>query len=71
VELTITSGKKKSTRVAPWVDYLFSQPPGKPGFWKYAIDYRGRAGTLDSYEVRYLPQEEKFTGRLTSTGDAS
>jgi hypothetical protein len=71
VELTITSGKKKSTRVAPWVDYLFSQPPGKPGFWKYAIDYRGRAGTLDSYEVRYLPQEEKFTGRLTSTGDDS
>ena len=71
VELTIDSGKKKSTRVAHWVDYLFSRPPEKPGFWKYAIDYRGRAGTLDTYEVRYLPQAEKFTGRLTSTGDDS
>jgi hypothetical protein len=71
VDLTVTSGNKKSTRVAYWVDYLFSKRPEKPGFWKYAIDYRGRAGTLDTYEIRYLPQEEKFAGRLTSTGDDS
>jgi hypothetical protein len=70
VDLTVTSGEKKSTRVAYWVDYLFSKHPEKPGFWKYAIDYRGRAGTLDAYEVRYLPQAEKFAGRLTSTADA-
>lgn len=71
VELTEISGKEKSTRMALWVDYLFSKPPERPGFWKYAIDYRGRAGTLDSYEVRYLPKEEKFEGQLISTGEGS
>jgi hypothetical protein len=70
VELAVSRGDKKSTRVAYWVDYLFSERPERPGFWKYAIDYRGRAGTLDTYEIRYLPQAEKFTGRLTSTGDS-
>jgi hypothetical protein len=69
VVLTAISGNQESTSTALWVDYLFSKPPEKPGFWKYAIDYRGRAGTLDTFEVRYLPQAEKFTGRLTSTGD--
>ena len=47
------------------------QAPGSPGFWKYAIDYRGRAGTLDAYEVRYRPAEEKFYGQRISTGDDS
>jgi hypothetical protein len=51
------------------VDYLFSKGPVSPGYWKYAIDYRGRAGSLDTYEVRYLPPAGKFTGQLTSTPD--
>jgi hypothetical protein len=71
VELTVFSGKQKSTRAALWVDYLFSKRPAKPGIWHYAIDYRGRAGTLDTYEIRYLPSTEKFTGKLTSTADDS
>jgi hypothetical protein len=71
VALTMISGNQKSTRTALWVDYLFSKPPEKPGFWKYAIDYRGRAGTLDAYEVRYLPAEEKFSGQRISTADDS
>jgi len=71
VTLTVISGKRKSTRTALWVDYLFSQRPERPGFWKYAIDYTGRAGTLDAYEVRYRPAEEKFSGQLISTADDS
>jgi hypothetical protein len=71
VTLTVVTGKQKSTRTAYWVDYLFSRRPERPGFWKYSIDYRGRAGTLDAYEVRYLPEEEKFEGRLIITGDDS
>ena len=71
VTLTVISGKRKSTRTALWVDYLFSQRPASPGAWKYAIDYRGRAGTMDAYEVRYLPAEEKFSGQLISTADDS
>lgn len=71
VVLTVITGNQKSTQTALWVDYLFSKRPERPAFWKYSIDYRGRGGTLDTYEVRYLPQEEKFTGRLTSTADGS
>ena len=71
VALTVIRGKQKSTRNALWVDYLFSKRPERPGFWKYAIDYRGRAGTLDAYEVRYRPEEEKFYGQLTSQEDDS
>ncbi len=64
VALTVISGNQKSTRTVLWVDYLFSKRPESPGFWKYAIDYRGRAGSLDTYEVRYLPQDGKFTGQI-------
>ena len=71
VTLTVISGKQKSTRTALWVDYLFSQRPDSPGVWKYSIDYTGRAGTLDAYEVRYLPAEEKFSGQRISTADDS
>jgi hypothetical protein len=67
--LTVISGNQKATRTILWVDYLFSQRPVSPGYWQYAIDYRGRAGSLDTYEVRYLPQAGKFTGRLTATPD--
>jgi hypothetical protein len=50
-----------------WVDYLFSEKPVRPGYWKYEIDYRGRAGTLDRYEVRYDPGAEVFRGALSSS----
>ena len=53
------------------MDYLFSQRPARPGVWKNAIDYRGGAGGLDAYEVRYLPAEEKFSGQRISTADDS
>lgn len=71
VVLTSITGKQKSTRTALWVDYLFSRRPDSTGVWKYSIDYRGRAGTLDAYEVRYRPAEEKFSGQRISTGDDS
>jgi hypothetical protein len=71
VVLTVISGNQKSTRTALWVDYLFSKPPESPGSWKYAIDYRGRAGTLNEFEVRYRRGEEKFYGRMISQGDDS
>jgi hypothetical protein len=71
VVLTVISGQQKSTRTALWVDYLFSKPPESPGLWKYAIDYRGRAGTLNTFEIRYRPGEEKFYGQMISQGDDS
>ena len=47
-----------------WTDYLFSKRPVQPRHWKYAIDYRGRAGCYDSYDIRYDPERETFFGTL-------
>jgi hypothetical protein len=71
VSLTVIAGNQKSTTTALWVDYLFSKPSKSPGLWKYAIDYRGRAGTLNTFEIRYRPEEEKFYGQMISQGDDS
>jgi hypothetical protein len=68
--LAVTDSRgRKSTEVLDWVDYLFAKEPTGPGRWKYEIDYRGRAGSLDSYEIRYNPAAERFEGTMTSTTD--
>ncbi len=68
--LAVTDSKgKKSTEALDWVDYLFAKEPTGPGRWKYEIDYRGRGGSLDSYEVHYNPAAERFEGTMTSTTD--
>lgn len=46
------------------VDYLFGQKPNKQGVYKYEIDYRGRGGSLDKYEIRYDKKREMFYGTL-------
>jgi hypothetical protein len=63
IELT-TGGK---TETVYWIDYLYSIKPATNGVWKYEIDYRGRGGSLDKYEIRYDKQKEIFVGNLTST----
>jgi hypothetical protein len=70
VSLAVTDSKgKKSTEVLDWADYLFAKEPTSPGRWKYEIDYRGRGGSLDSYEVHYNAAAERFEGTMTSTMD--
>ncbi|HEY5074190.1 MAG TPA: hypothetical protein VII34_05785 [Pyrinomonadaceae bacterium] len=64
VSLEVIDGSKHSNRVSPWADYLFNTKPRRPGYWKYEIDYRGRAGSLDKWEVRYNPANERFEGKL-------
>lgn len=49
-----------------WPDYLFSKKPVRPGYWKFEIDYRGRAGDLDKWEVRYDPKREAFEAKFTA-----
>lgn len=68
LETTHTDGTK-ADEVLDWADYLFSKEPTAPGLWKFEIDYRGRAGSLDRYEVRYNVQAERFEGTLTQTTD--
>lgn len=69
VQIQVREGRKLLTQTRYWTDYLFGQKPVRPGYWKYEIDYRGRAGTLDQYEIRYNRLAERFEGRLTSTAD--
>ena len=69
VELTVGEGRRRETRVSPWVDYLFSRQPDRPGYWKYEIDYRGRGGALDQYEIRYDGRTARFKGTLVSRAD--
>jgi hypothetical protein len=47
-----------------WVDILFLHHPNKQGVWKYEIDYRGQAGALNKYEIRYDKKREIFYGTL-------
>jgi len=65
IKLEVIERSTHSTSVTPWADYLFSKKPLRPGFWRYEIDYRGRAGSLDKWEVRYNALKEQFEGRLT------
>lgn len=65
VNLEVIEGAKHSNRVTLWADYLFSAKPRRPGYWEYEIDYRGRGGSLDKWEVRYNPAKERFEGTLT------
>lgn len=65
IKLDVIEGKKRSSRTSLWADYLVGQKPKAPRYWKYEIDYRGRAGTLDKWEVRYNAAREQFEGTLT------
>jgi len=49
-----------------WVDYLFSEHPTRPRHWSFTIDYTGRGGTLDRYDVHYDRSRERFFGALRS-----
>ena len=54
----------KTAEVLDWVDYLFSRKQTGPGRWKFEVDYTGRGGSLDSYDVRYNEQAERFEGTV-------
>lgn len=58
---------KRSVEIRRWTDYLFSKQPKSAGYWKYEIDYRGRGGLLDKYEIRYNRRAERFEGKVVST----
>jgi hypothetical protein len=69
VSLETEYAGKKTTDVLNWVDYLFSREPSGPGRWKFEVDYTGRGGTLDSYDVRYDARAERFEGTVRRVGE--
>ena len=64
VVLQIFADKKAKTETLEWVDHLFQQRRNKQGRWQYSIDYRGRGGAVDQYDVRYIAKAERFEGTL-------
>jgi hypothetical protein len=71
IVLTEVAGKKQSNSRSFWADYLFNKEPVRPGYWKYEVDYRGRAGTLDYWEVTYNKAKEQFEGTVKFVPDDS
>lgn len=67
VQYRIALKNGAATTYEYWLDYLFARRPTSPGRWRYEVDYRGRAGTLDRYEVRYDAGREEFFAVVTST----
>jgi hypothetical protein len=66
IALDVTAEGKHKQEVSTWVDYLFQEKPKSAGHWKYEIDYRGRAGSLEQWEVRYNAAKEQFEGTRVS-----
>jgi hypothetical protein len=68
IRLIVVEGKKRRIAISNWIDYQFSKPALRPGYWKYEIDYRGRGGTLDKYEIHYNKRRERFEGTVEFVG---
>lgn len=64
INLEVIGVPQHATRITYWADYLFNKKPLQPGYWKYEVDYTGRGGTLDTWEVRYNPVKEQFEGNV-------
>lgn len=69
VELNLNEQGKQSKWTTLWADYLFNTKPKRTGYWNFEVDYRGRGGSLDKWEVNYNVAEEKFEGTLTRIMD--
>jgi hypothetical protein len=69
INLTVVEGEKSSKESLHWADYLFNQHPQKPSYWEYEIDYRGRGGSLDKWQVHYDRIKEEFEAKLTRITD--
>ncbi|HYD99384.1 MAG TPA: hypothetical protein VEH84_08375 [Alphaproteobacteria bacterium] len=56
---------RRGVRTDLWVDYLHARGPVALGTWRHAIDYTGRGGLLEAYDVRFDPARGVFAGTLT------
>ncbi len=69
LQLEVTEDGKRSTWNSFWADYLLTNKPTRPGQWKYEVDYRGRGGSLDKWEVKYNASKEQFEGTVVRVSD--
>jgi hypothetical protein len=71
IRLSFQSEHGSRVEVEYWCDYLFDTKPEAPGHWSYQVDYTGRGGCVDKYDIRYNPETEVFEGSCSSTSCAS
>lgn len=64
IQYPVVTSAPEGTSIIYWFDYLFSKKSISPGRWRYEIDYRGRGGTLDKFDVRYDKQTETFVASI-------
>ncbi|MCW5198483.1 hypothetical protein VU07_00265 [Desulfobulbus sp. F4] len=64
-----TNNDKEKINISRWCDYLYEQKPQKSGYWQYEIDYRGRGGSLNKYEIKYNANKEWFEGSCIRIND--
>jgi hypothetical protein len=69
ITLRVVENGRTTTQTQRWADYLLSKTPQSPGHWKYEVDYRGRGGSLEKWEVKYDRLKESFEGTLTRSTD--
>ena len=69
VQMDIVDQGKHSKSMQLWADYLFSREPIRKGYWKYEIDYRGRGGSLDKWEVHFNAFKEQFEATMIRVTD--
>ena len=69
ITLKVVENGRTTTPTQMWADYLLSKTPESAGRWKYEVDYRGRGGSLDKWEVKYDRLKESFEGTLTRITD--
>jgi len=67
ITLLAETDTSSETNTQLWVDYLFAKKSVAPGHWRFAIDYSGRGGCIDAYDVRYDPETESFKGTFRET----
>lgn len=50
---------------ALWLQSLFAEKPVRPGYWNYKVDFRGRGGLLEHYQITYDAACEVFRATVT------
>jgi hypothetical protein len=69
IKLNVVENGRSTKQTQMWADYLLSKTPQSVGHWNYEVDYRGRGGSLDKWEVKYDGLTESFGGTLIRITD--
>jgi hypothetical protein len=67
LDVKFAKGKESWREESLWLEYIFSKKPISPGDYRFEVDYRGRGGSLLSYDVIYDKASERFHGTCVIT----